>query len=128
MTASNPPKSVAVIVREIHDAIGNGRVVPGQRLYESDLIEFYGASHRIAHDSILFLAGEGVVELSPKRGARIRKFDALRRVHLMEVFSNLLHGGLDRLLIQPIQRTVRSNIKEALAQIIDAQHGGMSGV
>jgi DNA-binding GntR family transcriptional regulator len=61
------------IHRAICDAILERRLLPGTRLQEIALGEFFGVSRTIAHKALLVLAHEGIVSLRPKRVAVVAR-------------------------------------------------------
>lgn len=61
------------IYRSICDAILERRLLPGTRLQEIALGEFFGVSRTIAHKALLRLAHEGTVSLRPKRVAVVAR-------------------------------------------------------
>lgn len=74
-TAATPRKTAADerIYRAICDAILERRLLPGTRLQEIALGEFFGVSRTIAHRALLRLAHEGIVSLRPKRVAVVAR-------------------------------------------------------
>ncbi len=74
--ATVQPKKTAAderIYRAICDAILERRLLPGTRLQEIALGEFFGVSRTIAHKALLKLAHEGIVSLRPKRVAVVAR-------------------------------------------------------
>jgi len=63
-----------LVVSRIKDAIRDGRLVPGQRLPEADLIEELKVGRGSIREALRVLAAEGLLELEHHRGARIRTF------------------------------------------------------
>jgi DNA-binding GntR family transcriptional regulator len=53
-------------------AIADGEMAPGHRLVEADLVAQFGVSRSRVRLAIEALAGEGLVERIPNRGARVR--------------------------------------------------------
>jgi DNA-binding GntR family transcriptional regulator len=58
----------------IRDAILDGRLAPGQRLKEEELARELGVSRTPVREALLLLQTEGLVELAPRRGARVRSY------------------------------------------------------
>lgn len=115
---------LAEVLRKIDDAIAEGRLVPGQRLVEADLTAEFGASRSVIREALRLLAGEGVVELTPHRGCRVRRIDPQRVVYMRDVFSILFRGSLEILVSNPIGPEARAAIKGALDQVIRAAKSG----
>jgi DNA-binding GntR family transcriptional regulator len=71
MLARSATQEAANLVRE---AIVDGRLKPGQRLKEQWLAEQFGTSRTPIREALLLLQAEGVVELTPNRGATVRTY------------------------------------------------------
>lgn len=64
------------IVGRLRDMIIEGELTPGERIYEGPLCEKLGVSRTPLREALRFLASEGLVELTPNRGASVRRFSA----------------------------------------------------
>nr|WP_259895465.1 MULTISPECIES: GntR family transcriptional regulator [unclassified Kocuria] len=53
-----------------------GQLKPGQRVIEPELAVSFGASKTPVREALQELAAEGLVEVLPKKGYRIRDMDA----------------------------------------------------
>lgn len=73
------------VVEEIREAIIRGDFVPNQRLVEADLSEQLGASRAAVRSALAALAGEGLVERVPNRGARVRAVSLAEAIEISEV-------------------------------------------
>jgi DNA-binding GntR family transcriptional regulator len=66
--------------QRVHERIRNdilsGQISPGARLKISELAQRYGLSHMPVREALQQLQGEGLVILSPNRGASVRRMDA----------------------------------------------------
>ncbi len=62
-----------VLVGRLRDLINEGDLPPGLRLTEKDLCARFGVSRTPLREALKVLAGEGLVELLPNRGARVAK-------------------------------------------------------
>jgi DNA-binding GntR family transcriptional regulator len=71
MLARSAAQEAANLLRE---AIVDGRLKPGQRLKEKQLAERFGISRTPIREALLLLQAEGVVELTPNRGATVRTY------------------------------------------------------
>ncbi|MGV2980086.1 GntR family transcriptional regulator [Camelimonas sp. ID_303_24] len=76
----------SAIVRGLYE----GRYAPGQRLVEADLTAEYGVSRGPVRETLSRLAAEGIVTLSPGRGAAIRKLGWREAVDLLELLEALV--------------------------------------
>jgi len=73
-----------VAVAALRAALLNGELAPGQRLVEGDLAEAYGVSRASVRAALIDLAGEGLVERIPNRGARVRVVSVEEAVAITE--------------------------------------------
>jgi DNA-binding GntR family transcriptional regulator len=62
------------IVTRVRDMIIEGTLAPGTRVHEGNLGRELGVSRTPLREALKFLASEGLVELSPGRGAVVRQF------------------------------------------------------
>ena len=69
----------------IRDAIIRGEYAPNQRLVEADLSAAFTASRATVRTALLELAGEGLVERLPNRGARVRAISVGEAIEILEV-------------------------------------------
>ncbi|HZX69006.1 MAG TPA: GntR family transcriptional regulator, partial [Candidatus Elarobacter sp.] len=60
------------LVEELREAILTGRYAPGARLVQDDLAEAFGVSRIPLREALRRLEGEGLVLISPNRGAVVR--------------------------------------------------------
>lgn len=97
--ASSPDRVVATIVENIR----LGRYVPGQKLVEADLTHNLRVSRGPVREALKRLAAEGVVTLTPHRGAYIR---ALSRAETYDtlVVLEMLTGLMARLAAEAVKR------------------------
>ncbi len=69
----------------LRDAILRGAYAPRQRLIEADLAEEYDASRFTLRNALIQLASEGLVELQPNRGARVREITVDEAIEITEI-------------------------------------------
>jgi DNA-binding GntR family transcriptional regulator len=79
------PTARADVTAHIRTAILNGEFAPHQRLIEADLTDQFGASRAAVRTALLTLAGEGLIERLPNRGARVRAISVDEAVEIVEV-------------------------------------------
>jgi DNA-binding GntR family transcriptional regulator len=82
-------------VDRIDELLNNGRLVPGQRLIETDLCAWLGLGRVPVREALRILAGDGVIELVPGRGARVRQMGPVEIVEMLKVIVGLLFVALD---------------------------------
>src|SRR5215471_9152127 len=80
------------ILTRLRDYIVEGNIVDGGRVPERQLCEMLGISRTPLREALKVLASEGLVELLPNRGARVR---TLSEQDLGELFDVM--GGLEGL-------------------------------
>src|SRR5215813_7376706 len=60
------------IVESLLADVFNGRLRPGQHLVTQQLAERFGVSHTPIREALISLAGIGIIDLLPNRGAVVR--------------------------------------------------------
>lgn len=73
----------------IRDKISAGDLAPGQRIPERELCEAFGVSRTPLREALKALAAEGLVELSPNRGAHVARLDRRDIEEVFEVMASL---------------------------------------
>lgn len=81
------PSSPDQVVAAIKRGLRNGRYVPGQRLIEADLTRDLKISRGPVREALKRLAAEGVVVISPHRGAYVRALSRVETMDLLEVLE-----------------------------------------
>jgi DNA-binding GntR family transcriptional regulator len=77
------------LIRQIRDLIIDGTLEPGERIPERILTERFGISRTPLREALRALAAEGVLDLLPNRGARVRKLGAEEIDELFQVMGAL---------------------------------------
>ena len=111
---------VSFVVESIVDGVLNGRYAPGQRLIAADLAEEYGVSRAPVREALHVLAGEGVVELTPNRGARIRRLSVEQLIEFLEFTEAICVLGVRLATARMREDTARSELAAAYQAIEDA--------
>jgi DNA-binding GntR family transcriptional regulator len=89
-TAEGEPASLhADIVSQLRDFLVEGHLPPGSRIPERELCEKFDISRTPLREALKVLAAEGLIELLPNRGARVRQFSEADIRNLFEVLSGL---------------------------------------
>jgi DNA-binding GntR family transcriptional regulator len=98
------------ILNQLRDFIVEGHLPPGSRVPERELCEKFGISRTPLREVLKVLAAEGLIELLPNRGARIRQYTETDIRNLFEMIS-----GLDfiagRLACERISNAAIANIE-----------------
>lgn len=102
----------------LRDYIVEGNLADGARVPERDLCERFGISRTPLREALKVLASEGLIDLLPNRGARIRP---LRPHDIRELFDVM--GGLEALA----GRLACEKVEEAEIQEIERLHYEMYG-
>ena len=77
------------VADRVRDMIIEGRLEPGHRIDEAGLIEALGVSRTPFREALRTLAAEGLVEIRPSRGSRVRKLSADEVRGMLEVQAHL---------------------------------------
>ena len=72
------------LTAQLRDAILNAEFAPHQRL-EADISAQFGATRASVRTALLTLAGEGLIERLPNRGARVRAISIGEAIEIVEV-------------------------------------------
>ena len=86
---SEPASLHADIVNQLRDFIVEGHLAPGTRIPERELCDRFDISRTPLREALKVLAAEGLIELLPNRGARVRQFSEADIRSLFEVISGL---------------------------------------
>jgi DNA-binding GntR family transcriptional regulator len=70
---------------ELRTAILQGEYAPRQRLIETELTERYATSRFVLRNALTRLENEGLVELQPNRGARVREISVQEAIEITEI-------------------------------------------
>jgi DNA-binding GntR family transcriptional regulator len=101
----------------------SGEYQPGMRLNAAEIAEKLGLSRAPVREALFMLAGFGIVEILPDRGAVLRRLSATRLIETFQVLDAIL-GASARLAAQNISagdnwQQVRSGLDEVLAVNLD---------
>src|SRR5579872_7340751 len=111
------PGSPLTIAKSIELMVAEGKLVPGQRLVEADLVARFGASRASVREALRFLAGDGVVELVRNRGGRIRRIGPKRLADMLDVFSGIFRAAVEKLMSVPVSQATRDALDAALKAV-----------
>lgn len=91
--AANAAKPAATasdrVYHGILQALEQHRMVPGQRLIETELALQFGVGRNAVREAMQRLAVRGVVELKPNQSAAIRKLDLAETMEILDVAADL---------------------------------------
>jgi DNA-binding GntR family transcriptional regulator len=77
------------VTERLRDMIVEGKLAPGERVNEAALCEEFGVSRTPLREALKVLASEGLVNLLPRRGARVAGLDGREICEVFEVLSSL---------------------------------------
>ena len=83
------PLLIDETARVLRELIVDGSIAPGSRLSERQLGEKLGVSRTPLREALRLLAGEQLVELSPRKGASVTKLDPQTIEHVFRVLDSL---------------------------------------
>jgi len=86
---SEPVSLHADLVGQLRDFLVEGHLAPGIRVPERELCERFTVSRTPLREALKVLAAEGLIELLPNRGARVRQFSEADIRNLFEVIAGL---------------------------------------
>lgn len=105
------------IVESLLKDIVHGRLLPGQHLVAQALAERFGVSHTPIREALMALAGSGVVDLLPNRGAVVRRLTSTEIREICQVRCALeceavrsACGRIDAVELLAIQAALRGLI------------------
>jgi len=80
---ARPTEGTADVAGWVRERIRNGRLVPGQRLVEADIVKASGASRGKVREALRRLESEGLVSIEEFRGASVKKLglDEVRQIY-----------------------------------------------
>lgn len=82
-------QTVDDIIERVRNAILAGRIVPGQRLVANDLVEQLGVSRGSIREALQRLSAEGLIDITPNRGAMVRRLSREQVRDLFQIRINL---------------------------------------
>lgn len=83
------PSLHAACADRIRAKISAGELAPGKRIPERELCDEFGVSRTPLREALKALAAEGLVELSPNRGAHVARLDRHDIEEVFEVMASL---------------------------------------
>jgi len=92
MATTAPATRSDWVEERLRHAILRGELQPGQRLHANDLSERWSVSATPLREAFQRLAGDGLVEMLPQRGARVNQLSATEATGIYEL----------RLLLEPV--------------------------
>lgn len=101
-------------VRQLRIDVQQGRLVPGQRLVETDMMEYLEVTRGHVREVFKRLQAEGLVQIEKNRGASVRKISRAEIMCAMEVVADLSLLTIKRIVRQIKQPATVKKLKESL--------------
>ena len=112
----------ATVARQLREIIIQGRLKPGERIYEKELADYLAVSRTPLREALRILEGEGLIEHQPNRGARVSHITTDQLIELFEALA-----GIERICAElTAKRILDREIQElrALHEEMYAFHTG----
>lgn len=120
-------RSAAPLRRDVVDALRTaiieGKLAPGVRLTERELIEMTGVSRTVIREALRQLESEGVIETIPNKGPIVRKL-TLSEAKDLYLIRSVLEGLAARLFVTNAGRDDIAKLKRSLDETLAAYRGG----
>jgi len=110
------------VLEALRAAIVAGRLAPGQRLIERELIEMTGVSRTVIRESLRQLEAEELIEIIPNKGPVVRKLSAAEAEDLYRIRA-VLEGLAARLFAENADRATVGKLHGALEEVRLAYQG-----
>jgi DNA-binding GntR family transcriptional regulator len=111
------------VTKSLRDAILRGRFRPGERLTESNLAQIFQVSRNPIREALRALQVEGLVEVNPRKGARVRLVSDEEAEELIE-----LRADLESINARNAARRCDDETRRALRAILDEGNAAAAGV
>lgn len=107
------------VVEALRLSIVHGRLAPGARLVERELIEMLGVSRTVIREALRQLEAEGLIDVIANKGAIVRKLSRAEAEDLYAIRA-VLEGLAARLFTERADNANRSALAAALSETVSA--------
>lgn len=114
------PSLVQLVVDGVIDGVRAGRYAPGQRLISADLAADFDVSRAPVREALSVLSGEGIVELVPNRGAKIRTFEMGDLISFLELTESICALGVRLTCRRVADPEVQEGLESAFQRVREA--------
>jgi DNA-binding GntR family transcriptional regulator len=111
------------VLDELRQSIIAGRLLPGARVVERELIAMLGVSRTVIREALRQLESEGLVAIIPNKGPIVREL-TLDEARDLYTIRAVLEGLAARLFVEKADERQIEKLERALAAIGDAYRGG----
>jgi DNA-binding GntR family transcriptional regulator len=111
------------VVEELREAVVTGRLAPGKRLVERELIAMMGVSRTVIREALRQLETEGLIAAIPNKGLVVR---ALTLEEAKDIYSirAVLEGLAARLFVEHATDSLVKKLEHALEDTVHAYERG----
>lgn len=113
--AATAPSRVLDTVRQLLRDILSGVYAPGARIREVEVAERLGVSRAPVREALRMLEQDGLVELSPGRGARVIRFEAEQLADLFDLLGTI-NGAVARFAVRHASDTELQRVYADIAR------------
>lgn len=99
--ATNGLRKVEDVVNRLEMMIMEGVLIPGQRLIEAELMCQLGVTRSPLREALRILSGKGIVELVPRKGARIYRYSTQDVVSVIQLLGAIFRQTIEILKESP---------------------------
>ncbi|MFK8252600.1 GntR family transcriptional regulator [Ancylobacter terrae] len=114
------------VLDSLRQSIVHGRLAPGSRLVERDLIERLNVSRTVIREALRQLESEGLIEVVPNKGAVVRKLTPAEARELYAI-RGVLEGLAARLFCESASPDEIRQLEQALDRVVAAYDGDDPG-
>lgn len=111
------------VLDTLRQAIIGGRLAPGARLTERELIEMLGVSRTVVREALRSLEAEGLVHVIPNKGPVVRELSRAEAEDLYQIRA-VLEGLAARLFVQHASAEQVAQLEAALDVVVEAYRSG----
>jgi DNA-binding GntR family transcriptional regulator len=111
------------VVEALRQSIVLGRLMPGSRLIERELIEMMGVSRTVVREALRQLEAEGLIDVVAKKGAIVRNLSRAEAKDLYAIRA-VLEGLAARLFAERADKATRDDLAANLAVTAKAYDDG----
>ena len=111
------------VLQELRQSIISGRLNPGERLVERELISMMGVSRTVIREALRQLESEGLVAIIPNKGPVVRAL-TLEEAQDLYAIRAVLEGLAARLFTQHADDVQVQQLDDALLGVADAFDAG----
>ena len=111
------------VLDELRGAIISGKLVPGARLIERELIDMLGVSRTVIREALRQLQSEGLIAEDAKKGMVVRELSETEARHLYDIRA-LLEGLAARLFVETASEAQVRKLADALQKTVEAYAAG----